>query len=111
MPNFAHNDAASRTLIRIAEQFASEFGISFEEALVIAAATMDGVSEDEFTVQGVITCRDLKGGFVPGLTTRDTVEDRIDGFAKSETLRRLAAENGEDAAAKWLAEHDSDLTK
>ncbi len=98
---FAHTKVAEQALKTEARQLIEERGVSENDAMVIAAATMDGAGEGE-TVESMQTCRNLFGEPVKGLTTDDIPERRQDEYAATEAERHASAEENKDLGALWL---------
>lgn len=107
----AHIRVAADALLRAAYELLADGTVeTLEEAVRIAAATLDGAGEG-VTVESMQTCRDLGGNKVAGLTTDDSVTFRVDPFGETESFRAEEAEQGVDDAEKWLREHDSNYAK
>ena len=93
-------------------QSLQEEGMSADDAMRVAASTMDGAGNNsQGTVESMQTCYDLQGKLVKGLTGDDRPRERRDEFAKNEEQRHEAAETGVDEAEQWLKEHDPNYGK
>jgi hypothetical protein len=100
---FAHTDLAEQALRDEAKKLQDEEGLSADDAMRVAAATMDGAGDHEGkTVESMQTCMDLFGKPVKGLSGDDIPEERSDKYAVSEVKRHEAADRNMDLTALWL---------
>ncbi len=99
---FSHSEYSEAGLLEEARKLEEE-GADPNDAMVIAAATMDGAGDNpKGTVESMQTCRTLFGEAVKGLTTSDIPRGRQDEFAESEGERHTNAEENKDLGALWL---------
>ena len=101
--DFAHTELAEQALRNEARILVEEEGLSEDDAMRVAAATMDGAGDHVGqTVESIQTCMDLFGKPVKGLSTSDIPNRRGDEYAASEAKRHEAADKKMDSGALWI---------
>lgn len=100
---YSHTELGQDAILKEAKRLEAEDGLSPDDAIRVAAATMDGAGDHEGeTVESMQTCMDLFGKPVKGLSTSDIPVSRKDKYAATEARRHEAADRNVDPAAMWL---------
>ena len=95
-----------KQLKKTADEYVQELGVSYADALRMAAGQMDGAGEmDNGVVSSVQTCYGSDGRRIPGVTGYNDVFERLDESVIDYDQRWAAAEDNSDEAAQWLREH------